>query len=213
MIIRTEPQSGFYADKVKAAARAGAWSLSFQLGRGSVLLCLSSGFEPAPGIALLETLNSRQERALLDEQPLLLTEREHPIRLQLYRREELEAKQVKSLEFSVNPPLSLPLNAQLWSYDFYSGCAAPNYPGNTVCLRAQVRYTVSRFPLCRSTKVTVSAPGLKGYPDGFLCYRVGDMEYPIPNALLSDAFRLEQRELNLCAASPWQSCFEIIREK
>ena len=213
MTILEQPQRGAFADLVQITANPASDScrLDFQLGKGDVLLCLSSGFAPEPTINLLADLDERQERMLLDEHGVLTLENCN-IQLQLHSRSVLSSRPVSFIELSVPKLFNLPLCVQLWSYDPQKNTVAPNLSQNTVYMKASLSYSASRNFLTGKTKVYISKINLQGFPDGFLCYRAGNYEYPIPNSMLCEPFKLNLGEVNIQAAAPWQHCISVRRE-
>ncbi len=207
-------QPGCYAYGIQLSEKPGSDSfrLDFLLGSEDVLLCLSSGFAPAPSVEILERLSEVQERLLLRDRQLTLTMEGRQLQLRHYPRALLAAQPQTCIELSVPQSMALPLRVQLWSYAPQEKRAAPNLPENAVCLPVSLSYSVSRCWLTGASKVYVSRIRPQDFPDGFLCYYVGKYEYPIPNALLDKPFRLELKDVSIQAASPWRDCIKLVRE-
>lgn len=214
MKIRSEAQSGCFADGIQLSEKPGgdSFRLDFLLGSEDVLLCLSSGFDPLPTIDILERLDEAQERLLLKDRQLTLTAGGRQLQLRHYPRFVLASQPQTCIELSVPRSMALPLRAQLWSFDPQEMRAAPNLPENAVCLPVSLSYSVSRCWLTGTSKVYVSRFRPQDFPDGFLCYCVGDYEYPIPNELLAKPFLLQLRNVSLQASGPWRDCVRLRRE-
>ena len=204
-------QAGWFASNIKCDLQQGnTRRLTFQCGHGDLILCLSSGFNPAPDIGILETLTQAQEETLLSTQPLRITSAgARTVELRRIIESVAQIKSRNGIEINIQPPFFLPMRVQMWSYDPASGCVFPNLPEHTAYLKAELSYTVTSG-FFGTKKITVNAPALRHYPDGFLCYIVGEYEYPLPNRILEQPFKLPPGlNIKLQATQPWRDMFII----
>lgn len=205
-----EPKPGCFADVVQMIPGG---RLRCKPPKADLILCRSSGFREAPDISMLEALSPEQEELLLRTKALTVCAPDgHEIDLQFIDMGvAIAAMAIKGIE--IKGKGNLPVRLQLWTYDRAENCVYPNLPNNTVFLRAEVTVSMKPriFPLS-GNKVTVQGKSLKEYPDGFLCYEIGDYEYPIPNRLFLDArkpFVLDNENVTLRAAEAYRDMISV----